>query len=500
MCSTCVLTVLLVYLCSSCTSSLIVKYLKNQRIARLTFCRIFHHQLMKEIAAISAPGKAFIAGGYLVLDPAYEAYVVALSSRMHAVVRTKDEQSVSKAHERLGTITVLSPQFNGKWQYVIDSGGDVVQEGEKNPFLRATVETCMKYVAVSGAVSAFDMDITIYSDPGFHTAENTTVKTSANGKKLFLFHPQKITDVAKTGLGSSASLVSVVTTAIMTAFNGQYAETRARDHVLHNLAQVAHCKAQQKIGSGFDVATAIYGSIRYRRFEPELIDGYLQDPGTHDIKSLVERQWDFTHDACGLPPHIRLLMGDIKGGSETPKLVSIVLNWKNQHPDQCLQLYTQLNGANRLLMDALTRLHQYYASDKPGYLQQVSYLQHSAVRDIDLENVSVSFKPFGELIAALKLIRRHLKQLTHKTGADIEPDSQTELLDNCNELKGCLGGVVPGAGGYDAISLLVVDQSIDSIIDTSITDDRFKQVSWLNLREQAEGLVVESPHDYKAIQ
>ncbi len=62
--------------------------------------------------AFTAPGKALLAGGYLVLLPEYSAYVVGLSSRMHAVV--EGERSTSKST----TITVESPQFaDGVWSY-----------------------------------------------------------------------------------------------------------------------------------------------------------------------------------------------------------------------------------------------------------------------------------------------------------------------------------------------------------------------------------------------
>lgn len=39
----------------------------------------------------------------------------------------------------------------------------------------------------------------------------------------------------------------------------------------------------------------------------------------------------------------------------------------------------------------------------------------------------------------------------------IEPPEQTVLLDACVSIAGVIGGGVPGAGGYDAIWLLVCD-------------------------------------------
>lgn len=41
--------------------------------------------------------------------------------------------------------------------------------------------------------------------------------------------------------------------------------------LVHMIAQSAHCIAQGKIGSGFDVSSAVYGSQRYVRFSPEVL-------------------------------------------------------------------------------------------------------------------------------------------------------------------------------------------------------------------------------------
>lgn len=41
--------------------------------------------------------------------------------------------------------------------------------------------------------------------------------------------------------------------------------------IVHVISQTAHCIAQGKVGSGFDVSSAVYGSQRYVRFSPEVI-------------------------------------------------------------------------------------------------------------------------------------------------------------------------------------------------------------------------------------
>ena len=45
----------------------------------------------------------------------------------------------------------------------------------------------------------------------------------------------------------------------------------------HNLAQFVHCVAQGKVGSGFDVSAAVFGSHVYTRFDPAVIQDVLDD-------------------------------------------------------------------------------------------------------------------------------------------------------------------------------------------------------------------------------
>ena len=455
--------------------------------------------------AFSAPGKAFLAGGYLVLEPIYNAYVTALSSRMHAIVKRRDSGEVSS------TITISSPQFQeGEWTYKVDNT-DLVKiplevNQRNNPFLEATVFTVLSYVQPK---ERFNLEITIFSDPGYHSQDDTTTRSSDNETKKFLYHSKPINDVAKTGLGSSAGLVAVVTTALISAFkDGSISDLQ---NIIHNCSQIAHCYAQKKIGSGFDVATAVYGSIIYRRFDPDLINelfqhGFFNSQNDEQLKqsystalvNLVESKWEFNNTRCTLPPGIRLLMGDIKGGSETPKLVSRVLKWKSENVQQSSELYKRLNQANLDFIDALASLHHFYVETPATYKDLLAYLQSTSVAKLEsnLQQIDPKLAPFANLIEAIKNIRSNLRDLTAYSGAEIEPQFQTILLDNCNELKGCLGGVVPGAGGYDAICLLVIEDSIDEFVDSTKQDKKFENVAWLNLHEEDDGIVEEQVNDY----
>ena len=84
------------------------------------------------------------------------------------------------------------------------------------------------------------------------------------------------TEVVKTGMGSSAALATSLVGALLVWFGvvrlGAGSKNIAEDRrVLHNLAQLAHAVAQGKIGSGFDVAAAVYGTQIYKRFSPEVL-------------------------------------------------------------------------------------------------------------------------------------------------------------------------------------------------------------------------------------
>ena len=460
--------------------------------------------------AFSAPGKCLLAGGYLVLDPTYNSYVTALSSRMHSIARPGADSNGN-------TITITSPQFGeGQWCYSIDHGrwvGGITEcNGRYNPFIEATISTVLSFMQPK---NQFNFEITIYSDPGYHSQDGATAKTSTSGAKLFLYHELPITQVAKTGMGSSAGLVVVVVAALLSYF---YDDVDRRPGLVHNLAQVAHCFAQKKIGSGFDVAAAVYGSITYRRFEPEIIDQLLkheiftqsnsdelqQDYSTL-LTSVVSSEWQFNHCQNSLPPHLKLLMGDISGGSNTPKLVSKVLEWKKSNPQQSSELYSNLNQANEDFIRAIETISTQAKSSPETYT--TAFKLFSKYTCAQLETQSDTFdrailqhvKAICDLVASIKNIRHNLQLLTKYSGAEIEPPSQTELLDQCQEIKGCFGGVVPGAGGYDAIALLINEHNIAEFVTTSKTDARFKNVTWLQLHEESQGLVVENPDDYDGL-
>ncbi len=103
-----------------------------------------------------------------------------------------------------------------------------------------------------------------------------------------------ISNVHKTGLGSSAALITSLVSALLLhlaiipsdSFSGPIgvdtqlggsATASSGKRLAHNLAQYVHCLAQGKVGSGFDVSAAAFGSQLYTRFDPAVIQPLMND-------------------------------------------------------------------------------------------------------------------------------------------------------------------------------------------------------------------------------
>lgn len=309
-----------------------------------------------------------------------------------------------------------------------------------NRFVEVTLTYVLTYitsVAPSRRRTPFSLDpvqLTILADNDYYSQPHSTAAAAETNPSRFAKFPTALQDAHKTGLGSSAALVTALTAALLThflpreVFDVDSADGR---RVLHNLAQAAHCAAQGKVGSGFDVAAAVYGSCRYRRFSPALLEG-LPEPGAAGfapaLVELVARSaaWDteIATDAVRLPPGLAVRMCDVDCGSQTVGMVKQVLAWRAAAPDDARALWDALQADNEALAAAL------------------------AAGDVD------------KLPTALAAVRARVRAMGAASAVPIEPETQTALLDALTAtVDGVLGGVVPGAGGFDALALLVRDDA-----------------------------------------
>lgn len=102
---------------------------------------------------------------------------------------------------------------------------------------------------------------------------------SASHSSEYPFLDCFLSEVKKTGLGSSAAFISSYVAAVF-SFNGI-----TDIKLIYRASQFIHSLVQGKVGSGFDVACALFGSCIYKRFDENLIGGALDNSSFSNILS-----------------------------------------------------------------------------------------------------------------------------------------------------------------------------------------------------------------------
>lgn len=356
----------------------------------------------------------------------------------------------------------------------------------RNPFVETALSYALTYISALTPQRIEPASITILADNDYYSSGPGHEKAPSEQFKNFNV---PLCEAHKTGLGSSAALVTAFTGAVLSHYLPDSVFSLATNEGkqrLHNLAQAAHCAAQGKVGSGFDVASAVFGSCLYRRFSPSLLAAH-GEPGVEGfaggLRDLVEekepsRKWDtvITKSAVKVPDGIRLVMCDVDCGSQTPGMVKQVLAWRAEKADEARELWAQLQKSNEALAAELVELTE------------------SKSRD------------YEKLKSCIAEIRRLIRDMSQRSGVPIEPAEQTALLDACSQVPGVIGGVVPGAGGYDAVSLLIEDRPevVEKLqgllkgwkVASTAGGVSIGKVSMLGVREEMEGVRAESAGVY----
>ena len=349
----------------------------------------------------SAPGKVLIAGGYLVLNRPNIGLTIATTSKFHTTTswqlyknnNNKNEDTItiqkpSNGNDLLLTIVVRSPQFNTTYKYDIKYIDDKVvlfdvsnelllnnKDTSKIPSRNPYIETCITYCITLILISQHDTSnifpdplqkylfVILEADNSFYSQREELKRLGwpenvASLRRLPPCRPLK--KVNKTGLGSSAALVTSFVASILSIFNivelpsKPTLEERTRGsnglELVHRVSQVVHIVAQGKVGSGFDVCAACFGSNRYIRCNPDILlpvlnqddDGdnnngnntpqnMLLGPSKTILKDViyndVNEKWNFQSKPFGLPESFRMGLGDISAGSSTPSMVRKVKAW-----------------------------------------------------------------------------------------------------------------------------------------------------------------------------
>ncbi|KAJ2962146.1 hypothetical protein NQZ79_g2610 [Umbelopsis isabellina] len=437
---------------------------------------------------VSAPGKVLVTGGYLVLDPSYHGLVIGTNARFYTIIQPQTDKS------QRNCITVESPQFEeSSWTYTVniaESGVTIKPRPfysssiNRNKFVETCLRTCLNVLFEKIERSQLEenlgdgLRIVIVGDNDFYSqrlqlqARNLPTTMSAL-KSLPPFCKTSTTlgDVHKTGLGSSAALITSLVAAMFVHFKAVTSLSNESDKTLvHNTAQQAHCLAQGKVGSGFDVSAAVWGSHRYKRFDPSVLEPVMDESANSkslfDVVSSNNTNWDNIVTPIQLPPRLRMMLADIDAGSHTPTLVGKVLAWRKQNSSESKTLWDNLHKYNTRVEQNLRDLNASYQSDNDAYNAAIDRLAAKKANEWNtLDNLDDVQSKLISLYENFDNVRRLIREMSEKSNVPIEPPEQSRLLDACMDVPGVIMAGVPGAGGYDAIFCIALSEEGSSQVE-----------------------------------
>ncbi|KAI9027180.1 phosphomevalonate kinase [Phycomyces nitens] len=416
----------------------------------------------------SAPGKVLLTGGYLVLEQQFQGLVVGTSARFYTIITPSDEPGIQ----------VRSPQFEGgNWKYTVGQSDFQLTPSpgtSYNPFVEASLRFTLALVhekvgrSAPGVLST-NCTITILGDNDFYSQRGQlqTLGLDNSFESLAKLGPfsntlSSLKSVHKTGLGSSAALTTSLVAALCVHFKAADLDNNQDRTLVHNLAQFVHCFAQGKVGSGFDVSAAVWGSHRYRRFNPQVLSSIMdqQVNGAILLKHLSADSigWDNEVVPFKLPPGFDLILADIDAGSHTPSLVGKVLAWRKANPTAANALWEELGAYNTKVEQTLRDLTAAHEKEPELYKATIEKCScHRASEWASFKDNQIVSK-MVQLVHDFGHVRRLLREMSQQSNVHIEPVEQTELLDACLQVKGTVLAGVPGAGGYDAIFCIVLSE------------------------------------------
>nr|QEY10159.1 phosphomevalonate kinase [Scutellaria barbata] len=485
----------------------------------------------------SAPGKVLMTGGYLILERPNAGIVLSTNARFYAIVKPLLEELKPDSWAWAWTdVKLTSPQMGRETMYKLSLKDLQLQcvssSDARNPF----VEYALQY-AVAAARTKSDktkdeleklmllgLDITILGCNEFYSYRN---QIEARGLPLtpdslaslppftsITFNKEESSgqkskpEVAKTGLGSSAAMTTAVVAALLhylgvvnlpSELNGPLQDSKVSEEldVVHIIGQTAHCIAQGKVGSGFDVSSAVYGSQRYIRFSPEVLssaqDAAQGTPMEEVIGNLLKANWNHERTKFSLPPMMTLLLGEPgTGGSSTPSMVGAVKKWQKSDPQNSLETWKKLSEANSALemhLKTLSKLAGTNSDDYRSVINKCSTLTsekwtEGAVGPNQIEVVNALLGARDVML----VIRYNMRKMGEAAGIPIEPESQTKLLDTTMNMEGVVLAGVPGAGGFDAVFAVTLGDSSSNVIKVWSS----LNVLALLVREDPRGVSLES--------
>lgn len=170
------------------------------------------------------------------------------------------------------------------------------------------------------------------------------------------------------------------------------------------------------------------------------------------LKVLDPKQtaWDNKVESFQLAPQLHLMLADIDAGSHTPTLVSNVLKWRKNKPEEANGLWTQLGKANDTVVELLKKLDQNSKDAPVEYdlaIRKASALPAAEWESLlkqTIKEKSATIELLIQIYNEFQTVRHYLREMSQLSEVPVEPEEQTRLLDACLTIPGVLMAGVPG--------------------------------------------------------
>lgn len=224
----------------------------------------------------------------------------------------------------------------------------------------------------------------------------------------------------KSGLGSSAAS----TVAIVAAVLGWHGIDDIK--TVHKVSQIANFLATERTGAGFDVASSVFGTIRYNRFDRKAISLDEKDEGfAQEVARLVKLPWPGLEVRPFSLGRYGLLAFNIRGSkTATLDAIKAIDIFRGKEPDAYARDIKAQAEAEEKVFKGIEKGDDGLIRDGMRRAREAQRRLSSGVEKI------TSFDP-------------------------IEPEELRVVIDRAEEMGGVVAGRCPGAGGYDSLAFLV---------------------------------------------
>ncbi len=350
-----------------------------------------------------APGKALLAGGYSVLEPGNHGFVTTLSPKVRVYAHLNSTKEVE----------IRVPMFD------MEVHGGVLRDGTFDfavpaqlNLVKTAAELASRYVSTLG-----------YTPYGFN------LLTENDNQFAYRLGNGPDSKVSKSGLGSSAAVTVATVSAVLAAMGFDMDNGNRWGQEIHNIAQLAHAIATEKVGSGFDIAAATFGSGIYTRYSPSIVKSLPNQFTNYELAEKVSSRWDWTMQQTTVPTKFEILFANFIGnGAITVNMVKEVNKFKERDPDSYFGIINNIEAAT------VSTINAFEAMNKGDSVE---------------DNMKALKRSIDEG-------RKFSKELGVRSGVDIESDVNTKLIEDTNA-HGAALTKLPGAGGNDAILALFTD-------------------------------------------